>query len=385
MTSRAEPSPPSDLLVAGTYFVVLSASGAWVPYLAPWLAAEGFDAWAVGTISAAMAAVRLVSGPLWGILADATQRSARLLGFASALGALGAILALTSAAPAWVVTGLLLGALARAPVGSLLDSVVVRVLELRSDPARYGALRLWGSVGFLVAGGIAAFLAEISPILPLWLTVGLLLGGSVASRRLPDVRPLRSDTPFLKALAVLVRSPRILAVWASATLHGIALSSYDSFYAVRIAELALPARWVGASLVVGVAAEIAVFAVARPWVNRLDPLAWMGIGSGVAAVRWALTGTFTDPICLTLLATLHGITFGAWWIGAVEVLRRDLRPETRSSAQALLAAMAYGLGPMFCGLLMARVGSASALYAWSALFAALAALLAAIAGRLRVA
>src|SRR5262245_16424247 len=115
---RADTPPlPSDATVAGAYFVFLSASGAWVPYLAPWLEANGFDGWSIGTISASMAAVRLVSGPLWGIVADATQRSARLLGVASTLGATGAVIALVSGSPPWIVGGLLLGALARAPVG----------------------------------------------------------------------------------------------------------------------------------------------------------------------------------------------------------------------------------------------------------------------------
>ncbi len=379
---RDDPPLPSDRLVAATYFVLLSATGAWVPYLAPWLRSAGFDAWWIGTISAAMAAVRLVSGPLWGIVADATQRTARLLVVASLLGAIAAILALLSGSATWIVAGLLLGALARAPVGSLLDAVVVRILEARSDPGRYGRLRLWGSVGFLVAGALAAGLSELSPVLPLWLAVACLLGGAFASRHLPDVRPTTTGTAFLPALVLLVRSPRMAVLWASATLHGTALSAYDSFYSLHIAELGLPARWTGAALVAGVAAEIAMFAVARPWIARADPLLWIAGASALSAVRWTVTGTATDPWLLTATALLHGLTFGAWWMGFVEVLRKDLQPETRASAQAMVASTAYGLGPMCCGLLAARLESTAALYYWSAGFGVMAALLALLARRI---
>ncbi len=356
-------------LLAAMYLLHLSTSGAWGPYLAPWLRSSGFDGAAVGSLLAGMAMVRVLSGPAWALVADTTRRSALLLRIAAGIGALAAAVAITGASPAWTVAGLMAGSFARAPITPLLDATVMRVLEVQGTVASYGRVRLWGSVGFLLAGGLSGWLAEWSPIAPLWMTVGLLALAAFTGRYLPEIQVTRPRGPGLEAaLATLASSPRILLFWAVVTLHGVALSAYDSFYALHITELGLASRWTGAALVVGVLSEIAFFAALRRWQGLADPLVWVGLGCVVGAARWAVVAYSADPLVLTAAALSHGIVFAVWWAGALEVVRRDLPERVRASAVALLLSTAYGIGPAICGLLAANLADMRELFEVSAWF-----------------
>lgn len=363
-------------LLAAMYLLHLSTSGAWGPYLAPWLRSSGFDGAAVGSLLAGMAAVRVLSGPGWSLVADVTRRTALLLRIAAGMGALAAAVALTGGSTGWTAVGLLAGAFARAPITPLLDATVMRVLEGQGATAAYGSVRLWGSAGFLLAGGLAGWMAEWSPVAPLWLTVGLLALATFTGRYLPEVQVTRPRGPGLgAALATLASSPRILLFWAAVTLHGVALSAYDSFYALHVTELGLPSRWTGAALVVGVLSEIGFFAALRRWQGLADPLVWVGLGCAVGAARWALVAHSADPLVLTAASLSHGIVFAVWWAGALELVRRDLPERVRASSVALLLSTAYGLGPAICGLLAARLESVAELFEVSAWFSGAAALL----------
>jgi PPP family 3-phenylpropionic acid transporter len=375
------PARSHEPLLAAMYFAFYACSGAWVPYLAPYLTSRGFDAAAVGTTLAAMAAVRVLSGPLWGFAADVTRRTAGLLAVAAALGVASGAVTLWSTIPAWIAIFLMFGAASRAAISSLVDSITLRSLERAGRPDRYGPLRAWGSAGFLVSGGISGWLGEASPAVPLTFALLFLAVGGLLGRVLPEEAPIRRAS-VLPAIALMARSPRMLALWAAATLHGTALSSYDSFYAVHIGYLGLASRWTGASLVVGISAEIALFTVFRSVLRRGDPLVWVGLGCSVGALRWLATALLANPLVLTALSVTHAITFGAWWLGSIETLRRDLPEEIRASAQALLMATAYGIGPMACGLLAARVSNTVALYECAAGCSALAVVLVVVAAML---
>ena len=95
--------------------------------------------------------------------------------------------------------------------------------------------------------------------------------------------------------------------------------------------------------------------------------------------RFLVMATVTDPFVLAGIQALHGLGFGAWWIGIVALLAQEAPPHLKNSAQTLLMSANYGIGPLgalgLSALLVDGPGTA-ALYAVAAVLAALASALA---------
>lgn len=333
-------------LVALTYFLLLAGTGAWVPFLALHLQRRGFEGAEVGGMLAALSVGRIAATPFWAWLGDRTGKGTRLLQLAAVLSTGGAALAIGSDSLLAMVGALALYAACRGPMGPLLDAHTVAALERAGhNPHRYGRVRLWGSVGFLAAGFYAGTRADADPDFPMRLAVGLWAVGAVATFAFPTRVQAVPAAPG-PALRALVQRRWFVPWVIGCVLQGLSLSAYDSLYAVHISAQGLPSWWTGAALVAGVSMEVSVMA-AGPWVlQRWSPWRMLIVGAVVAAARWGLTAWLHDGLPLTLVQALHGVSFAAFWLGGVELMRREAPSAIRASAQALFTVASYGLGPL---------------------------------------
>lgn len=345
MTTRGEHGP-SVFLLRGLFFVAMGGTGAWLPFLALRLDGAGYSGAAVGLLLAAMPLARLVSAPGWAMVADRFQQGGRALQVASFLS-VAAAAALLAGDALWIVApALVVYAAVRGPVGPLLDAQAVRALLARgSDTRHYGRIRLWGSLGFLVSGFVAGAFADGNPGAPLAIALAMWTVGALMTLRLPATGG-GGPAPIGPALRALATRPFFLPFIGAAVLHGAALSSYDSLFAVHVRRLGLPSQCTGWALVTGISVELGVMAAALPLMRRCPPFALVAAAMAVGSLRWGLTAWLDAAVPLVATQALHGISFGAFWVGSVEALRQRSPELIRSSTQALLTSSAYGLGPL---------------------------------------
>ncbi|MBR0674460.1 MFS transporter, partial [Roseomonas soli] len=129
-----------------------------LPFIPPLMAARGLSATEVGTILAAGASVRLVSGPLGGRLADALGRPRGVMAAGAAVAALAACLYGLAAGFGGLLAANLVFALAFASVVPLGDAMALRAA--REERWDYGRVRAAGSASFIAAAGVAGWMAE---------------------------------------------------------------------------------------------------------------------------------------------------------------------------------------------------------------------------------
>ena len=65
------PAPGAILRPAIVYAILFGAQGAYLPYIAVYLASTGLDLGTVGALIALFAAVSVIAAPSWGAIADA--------------------------------------------------------------------------------------------------------------------------------------------------------------------------------------------------------------------------------------------------------------------------------------------------------------------------
>ncbi|HEX5933275.1 MAG TPA: MFS transporter, partial [Pseudorhizobium sp.] len=149
-TARStEPHPPRNfqLRCALAYAAPIGVNGIMLPYFPVWLNSLAFSEFEIGVILALPMIVRIIAAPIVGAIADRLQERANVLFWSGGLSLLTA-LALFVVTGFWPVLIIYsLQAAVYAAYVPVVDSIAVS--GVRRWGFQYGALRVWGSVGFV--------------------------------------------------------------------------------------------------------------------------------------------------------------------------------------------------------------------------------------------
>src|SRR5262249_14985470 len=111
---------------------------------------------------------------------------------------------------------------------------------------------------------------------------------------------------------------------------------YYGFSTLNWTRAGLSGHAIGALWAIGVVAEIVVFALAGSFA-WLGPAALLGLGAAGAIIRWSAMALEPHLLWLVALQCLHGLSFGATHLGAVQYLARAAPERLGATAQGYLA------------------------------------------------
>lgn len=347
------------------YGISYAGLGALIPFLALTLQTRGITGWQMAAALAVLPLSRLLVGPLWSLAADVFQVSTQLLRAGALLSLIGAVWlrSIEGSSPLWFIGAMVLLSVGRAPCGPVLDGLAVRTLK-GLGPGAYGRVRLWGSVGFMVAALGVGWLADHTQVRPLDVVAviaALFVGLTLAMPRMGEL----DQADVGSALKRLCTDPHIGFVLVAAALHFSAHVGSTSFLAVHFDALGYGTVWPGVALALGVAVEVGVMSQARRILERWQPAVILVAVVAIAIVRWWGMSQTTNGWVLVALQGLHGITFGAFWIASVALVSQRAPAEVSTSAQGLLAAAVGGVGSamgMIGSSLIIDAGSTSDIY-----------------------
>jgi PPP family 3-phenylpropionic acid transporter len=135
--------------LSGYYFFYFAFIGAFSPYFGLYLQSLSFSAWDIGLLMSQMQLMRLFAPYLWGALADRLGQRVAIVRLAGILSLIGFSLSLPCAASRRCCWPWRLLAFFWSAALPLVETLTFD--HLREQPARYSRIRLWGSVGFIVA------------------------------------------------------------------------------------------------------------------------------------------------------------------------------------------------------------------------------------------
>lgn len=324
------------------YVSAVGALGA-IPYLSAVLADKGVSDQNIALYMAWLPLASLFAAPAWSWIADRRGSAHALLTVTTIGTTLGLALLAASVHPWLLGIGLALYAVARAPQTPIVDALALR--SLGNGGRGYGRVRLWGSVAFLVVAYAAGWVRTVWGVGPVVIGAVLLIGTIVSSRLLPHTTERVPKPKLAELVAVFARGTSALLTVAC-ILHGLSLAFYNNFMARHIETIGLPSSVMGTVVVVGVGTEVAVMAVS-PWLlDRVRPSRLLLFAFLASVPRWLGTAHVTDATALIALQSLHGLSFGLFWVAAVPAFARHSSPSVARSAQAVLTATAFGVGPL---------------------------------------
>ncbi len=378
---KPEAAPFRAAPFAALWLCYFGFNGLFMPYSPLWLSHLGYSTLAIGTFAALQSWTRIVAPYGWGWLADHGGRRVALLRLAAVISAAAAAALWWAGGTgmwplAWVMAALFLANGAVTPIG---ETLLLKHLHDGTglDAHRYGRVRLWGSIGFLISVLLSGALLQGAGITALPLLCFVLAALLVAAAwRLPS--PAEPASPQSARLPVgpVLRRPVVIWFFAGVMLTVLAHSSLYAFFSLYLAGLGYAKTWVGVLWAVAVGVEIVFFAVAGRFFARLDMHRWLVLAALASALRFAATAAFGGVAVVLLLAqTLHCVTFAAQHMACTSLIARYFPDELRARGSALYSVLGYGVpgvvGGLAGGLLSEHLGLAAVF--WAAALVSLAA------------
>jgi PPP family 3-phenylpropionic acid transporter len=349
------------------YVFLYGAFGASSPFLPAYVEERGIATELIGVVFGAGTAIRLVSAPIAGRIADRT----RALRLVLALCAVGSALAATgylSATSFWPLLAVsLLHAIALAPTTNLADALAL-VASRRPAPLgfEYGWVRGAGSAAFIVASIMAGWaIASYGLSIVIWLQALLMLAVPLSLMRVPPVET-RAERKAITRSGMLellrLRDFRLVVLIAALILGSHAL--HDTFSVIRWRAAGISPQTISLLWSLSVAAEVVVFFFAGPWLlQRFVPPAAIALAAVAGAARWVVAAVTTDVVALALIQPLHGITFALLHLACMRLLAKAVPDGLVATAQAIYGTVGVGAATAFLtvisGVLYANMGAAA--------------------------
>ena len=365
------------------YFFYFAMLGATAPFLPLYFQHLGFAPARIGELVAIPMLMRCLAPNLWGWLGDRSGQRLRIVRFGALCTLLSFALIFVDQSYAWLALVMALHAFFWHAV--LPQFEVITLAHLREQSARYSQVRLWGSIGFIVAViGLGELFERFSPglfpAMVVLILAGILLGSLWVPNAVPQARAGQGGEGGF--LAQLLR-PGVPAFFLCVALMQLSHGPYYTFLTLHLERLGYERGFIGQMWALGVVAEIVLFLFMARILTRFSVRWVLAASFLLAALRWLLLGNLADHLGVLLFAQLlHAATFGSFHAAAIHFVQRSFGPNQQGQGQALYAALAGtggALGALYAGYSWESLGAS-----WTFAIASLVALAAAIIIALRL-
>lgn len=338
------------------YLFYFATLGTLIPYWGPYLRSIGFSVIEIGNLVALILATKIVAPNVWGWIADRSGRCMGVVRLAALLTVVCYIGVFFGREFWWLALVMTLFSFFWNASLPQLEATTLNYVD--GGNGHYGRVRLWGSVGFIVAVWSMGALVDLKGeaiILPVLLV--LMVGIWLSSLLVPESAcPLKheSRTPLLHVF----KSPVVVVFLLVCFLMQASHAPYYTFYTIYLSDHGHTKSLIGFLWAFGVVCEIGIFLI----MYRMK--LWMGLPYvilacfGVAAVRWILIAQFPTELWILVVAqAMHALTFGAFHASAVQLIHQYFTGPHQHRGQALYSSVSFGMG--------GAVGSFYSGYSWA--------------------
>ncbi|ABV36250.1 major facilitator superfamily MFS_1 [Shewanella sediminis HAW-EB3] len=351
--------------ISACYFFFFAILGVMVPYLGVFFENRGFNPQEIGFLLAILMATRIIAPNVWAMVADKTGMRSQLVKWGAAAAAVSYLSFFHDGSFTYLAISLSIYTFFWNAILAQLE--VITLETLGENTSRYGSIRSFGSLGYLVfvvSVGFAISLwgTEILPYIGMLLFVGLLI----------SALPLPSDRVVVKHQAEKPKLKIDRAIFwflVSAILLQMSAGPFYGFFVLYLKQSGYSEAIAGIYVAFGVLAEILMFMLAPRLLGRFGVNRLLIISLGFTGLRWLLMAFCVDNfLLLGVSQLLHAFTFGLVHAASIQFVHGYFDISHRSKGQALYASLSFGvggaMGTWLCGMIWGDGSGAS--LAWVA-------------------
>ncbi len=330
--------------LSGFYFFYFAVIGALMPFWGLYLKYLGFSSTQIGSITAVIMATKIIAPNLGGWLADITGQRLQVIRWGALLAWLCFLGVFIKQDFAWVI--FLVGIYTFFWNAILAQFEVITLAYLGDEFRFYSRIRLWGSVGFIVAVVLLGVLFDYISIgyLPSFILLFLFLIW-LSSCSLRDTKTKIYERHAGGFLA-LVFQREALCFFAVCFLLQVSHGPYYTFFSVYLVDVyGYSSTTTGLLWGLGALAEVVIFIVMHKLMPRNSLRTLLLWSLLLTALRWILTAYFVASSSILIFAQLlHAFSFGVAHAVCIEWSRQYFNGAQQGQGQALYSAMSFGAG-----------------------------------------
>jgi PPP family 3-phenylpropionic acid transporter len=309
--------------------------GTHLPFFPVWLKAVGIDAAWIGIITAVPAISRFTALPFVTGFAErqqAVRQAITVTAFTTAIGfvAIGIQQQAVAVLVIYAATCCLW-----TPLTPLTDAYALR--GVRRYGLNYGPLRLWGSAAFVVGAFACGLLVDLIAAKHLiWVIAAVAVTGALMSLGLPPLEAPKPTDASAHGDSRLLRDPAFLAIIATSALIQGSHAAYYTFASIAWQQAGYGGLTIAGLWVLGVIAEIALFACSPRF--RLPFSLLVVIAALSACLRWVITAQSPPIAILAVVQLAHGLSFGLTQVGTMGLIAQRVPGHIMARGQGYLVA-----------------------------------------------
>ena len=329
--------------ISAFYLFYFASLGAFVPYWSLYLQSLNFDARTIGELMAIVMATKIIAPYIWGWIADHSGRGMQIIRLAGICALITFAGVLLNSTYWWLV--IIMSLFSFFWNAQLPQFEVNTINHLENNTHLYSSIRLWGSLGFVLAViGMGALLEHYDiTILPKFLLLFFAL--IVVSSFLVPAKNNDKHLQQSDSISVILKQPMVLAVLLVCFLAQLSHGAYYTFFSIYLQAHQYSSSTIGGLWALGVCAEIIVFIYMNTLLPKFGARKLLLVALALSALRWYLIGHFVDELVILLFAqTLHAASFGLYHAVSIELFHRLFRGRLQGRGQALYSSISFGAG-----------------------------------------
>lgn len=330
--------------------------GAWAPVLSEYLINNlGFNGFQVGVIYSLLPLATIIAPFIGGQIADRYFSSQKVVAFLQLTG--GALLVYVSTVTEYrtMMWLMLVYSLLYAPTLALTNSIAF--INLKKSEKEFGYIRVWGTIGWIVAGLLLTLWRITSKSFEPIAFVGdtLLLAGifsiimGIQAFKLPHTPPKKEAVKpwaFLEALKMMKDKNFLIFI-----IIAFVVATELMFYYVLTSpfltseKIGLSSANVPGVMVIAQVAEIFVMAILLPYfITKIGIRNILVIGVLAWPARYIIFAIGKPTWLVIASLSLHGFCFVFFFAAAFIYVDMVAPRDIRHSAQSLITLVTYGIG-----------------------------------------
>lgn len=329
--------------LSGFYLFYFASLGALLPYWSLYLESLDFSVTEIGQLVAILMATKIIAPNIWGWIADHTGHRMAIIRTGSLLAAITFAGVFMGDSFWWLA--LVMAVFSFFWNAALPQFEATTMNHLGDDQHRYSGIRLWGSIGFIIAvSGLGALLGEsgtgLLPTVLMVLFVLIWLSSLTVPESAAGYLPLDQE-PLRKVLSQPVVLLLLVVCFLVQASHG----PYYAFFSIYMQHFGYTTSVIGQLWALGVLAEIGIFLLTPVLLPRFGARNLLIAAVALTTVRWLLTALYADRLAIIVVSqTLHAASFGLYHAVMISLIHSLFVGAHQGRGQALYSSISFGAG-----------------------------------------